>query len=135
MGDFSEYVKKSAAKGNGQPKAIQIGSTHYNLAEISFYMNQTPKEILTAVCQNIVQVLQQQGDYAGAQAMIKNPQPFAGSPQAMAVFMAASLEIEKANDRIETLTSIVRELAGAANLSTIARLKLDALGVEESDAE
>ncbi len=111
-GDFSEYVKKAAAKGNGQTKAIPIGSTRYSMAEISFYLSQGPKDVLSAVCQGLVQALQQQGDYAGAQSMIKNPQPFYGNPQAMAVFMAASMEIEKANARIEKLEEIVARREG-----------------------
>jgi hypothetical protein len=45
--------------------------------------------------------------------MLKNPQPFYGNPHALAVFMAASVELEKRDQRIEALETAVAGLAGA----------------------
>jgi hypothetical protein len=81
------------------------------MAEVSFYLDRTPKEILGQVVQGIVTQLQQAGQYEQANAMIKNPQPFYGNPGALAVFMACSLELEKRDKRIAKLEQALGEIA------------------------
>ncbi len=61
----------------------------------------------------VQQQLQQTGQFAEAQQMAKNPQPFFGNPHAMAVFMAAAVEVKKSNARIEKLEKALAGIVGA----------------------
>lgn len=118
MGDFTDYLTKGGKNG-AAGKAIPIGSTHYEMAGVSFYLQSTPKEILSQLVQAMIQQLAQQGQHEAANQMLQNPQPFYGSPQAMAVFMAASVELEKRDERIEKLETAVAGLADV--LRSVAR--------------
>jgi len=131
MGDFTKHL----LGGNGA-KAVPIGSTHYEMAEVSFYLDRTPKEILGQVVQGIVTQLQQAGQYEQANAMIKNPQPFYGNPGALAVFMACSLELEKRDKRIAKLEQALGEIAErlSSDDSFLGAVLSEALGGLQSEA-
>jgi hypothetical protein len=105
-GDFTDKLMG----GNGQKSVVPIGSKHYEMAGIGFYMNQEPKEILGAVVRSIVQQLQQAGEYGAAKQMLDNPQPFYGQPAALAVFMATVQELEQRDARIAELEKKVEQL-------------------------
>jgi len=116
MGDFTDKIM---GKNGSTGKAIPIGSKHYEMAGISFYLNQSPKDMLGQLVQAMVQQLAQQGDHGAANQMLKNPQPFYGSPHALAVFMAASVELEKRDERIAKLEGALTALADV--LRSVAR--------------
>jgi hypothetical protein len=127
MGDFTDkIIGGNGAKGANIPV---VGSKHYEMAGIGFYMNQTPKAILAALVQNVVNQLSQAGHFEEAKKMADNPQPFGAEPAAMAVFMACFEELEKRDERIAELEQKVSamrddlsELQGAvdADLSRVA---------------
>ncbi len=108
MGEFTDNLTN--AKGKAIPP---IGSTHYQLGDVSFYVNRGPKDLLQEAMNAVQQQLQQTGQFAEAQQMAKNPQPFFGNPHAMAVFMAAAVEVKKSNARIEKLEKALAGIVGA----------------------
>lgn len=95
---------KSVLSGNGGRKAaIPVGSKHYEMEGVAFYLNHTPKEVLGSWVNMMISQLEQSGNFQAARQMRENPQPFAGNQPALAVFMAAAAEIEKLKRRIEAL--------------------------------
>lgn len=114
MGDFTD---KLAGKNGGAGKAVPtVGTKHYEMAGIGFYMNQTPKGTLSALVQNVINQLQQAGRFGEAQKMADNPQPFGAEPAAMAVFMACCVELEKRDERIDKLEKELSDLRDAIAL-------------------
>lgn len=115
MGNFTDDLF-AAAK---QPGNVQVGSTRYSMAEVSFFLTQTPKELLGGVVAGFIQQMEKAGQYGPAKEMHANPQPFYGNPQCLAVFMACSIELDKRDERIEKLERAVTGLADV--LRSVAR--------------
>lgn len=90
-----------------------IGSRHYQMAGLSFFINRTPKDVIQEWLLGAIQQLQQSGNFKVAKELTQNPQPFYGQPHAMAVFMAASAELEKSNARIAKLEAALLGIATA----------------------
>jgi len=107
MGNFTDDLFSAAKK----PGNVQIGSTRYSMAEVSFFLKQTPKELLGGVVAGFIQQMEKAGQYGQAKEMHANPQPFYGNPQCLAVFMAASIELDKRDKRIAKLEGLLGELA------------------------
>ena len=106
MGNFTDDLFANATKGS-----VPIGATRYSMAEVSFLLNQTPKELLGGVVAGFIQQMESAGQYGPAKEMHANPQPFYGNPQCLAVFMAASIELDKRDARIAKLEGAVSALA------------------------
>ena len=115
MGNFTDALF-AAAK---QPGNVQVGSTRYSMAEVSFFLKQTPKELLGGVVAGFIQQMEKSGQYGPAKEMHANPQPFYGNPQCLAVFMAASIELDKRDARIAKLEGALTGLADV--LRSVAR--------------
>jgi len=107
MGDFTNDLFAAAKK----PGNVQVGATRYSMAEVSFFLKQTPKELLGGVVAGFIQQMEKAGQYGPAKEMHANPQPFYGNPQCLAVFMAASIELDKRDERIEKLENALTDLA------------------------
>lgn len=108
MGNFTDDLVAAGKKGGG---AVEIGATRYSMAEVSFFLKQTPKELLGTVVAGMIQQMEKAGQYGAAKQMHENPQPFYGNPQCLAVFMAASIELDKRDKRIAKLEGLLGELA------------------------
>ena len=106
MGNFTDDLFAGATKGT-----VPIGATRYSMAEVSFLLNQTPKELLSGVVAGFIQQMEKAGQYGPAKEMHANPQPFYGNPQCLAVFMACSIELDKRDERIAKLERAVTDLA------------------------
>lgn len=132
MGEFTDKLMQgNGAKGKGVPV---VGSVHYEMAGVGFYMNQTPKQVLTGVVQTVVNQLQRSGDFEQARKMAENPQPFYGQPAALAVFMACFEELEKRDKRIDKLTDAISGLADVLSCDESLKPQVDAVlaGLKES---
>lgn len=90
-----------------------IGSHRYEMAGLSFFINRTPKDVIQEWLMQAIKALQDQGQFDLANKLTRSPQPFFNQPHAMAVFMAASMELEIANGRIAALEKAVAGIAGA----------------------
>jgi len=90
-----------------------IGSRHYHMDGLSFYINRTPKDVIQEWLLAAIKQLQESGNFGLAKELTANPQPFYGQPHAMAVFMAASAELDKSNARIDALEQALAVIGGA----------------------
>jgi hypothetical protein len=81
------------------------------MAGLSFTINRAPKDVIQEWLIAAIRSLQESGQFELARKLSDNPQPFFQQPHAMAVFMAASAELEKANDRIAKLERALAEIA------------------------
>jgi len=79
MGNFTDDLFSAAKK----PGNVPIGSTRYSMAEVSFFLKQTPKELLGGVVAGFIQQMEKAGQYGQAKEMHANPQPFYGNPQCL----------------------------------------------------
>jgi hypothetical protein len=108
VGDFTKNLLKG---GNDRTaRSVPVGSHHYDMGGISFYLDQTPKEVLGGLLRKVIQQMQDSGQFEQARKMIENPQPFTGQPVAMAVFMAACLELEQKQEQIDALRDALARL-------------------------
>ncbi len=96
-----------------------IGTRRYAMAGLSFAINRTPKDVIQEWLFAAIKQLQESGQFDLANKLSQNPQPFFQQPHAMAVFMAASVELDKANARIDKLEGALTGLADV--LRSVAR--------------
>ena len=90
-----------------------IGTHRYEMAGLSFFLNRTPLDVIREWLTQAIKALQDSGNFQVANELTKNPQPFYGQPHAMAVFMAASVELAQANRRIAALEEALAVIGGA----------------------
>jgi len=98
---------------NPHNNAIPIGSHRYEMAGLSFFINRTPKDVIQEWLMQAIKALQDQGQFDLANKLTRSPQPFFNQPHAMAVFMAASIELEIANSRIDALEKALTTIGTA----------------------
>lgn len=108
MGDFTDYVKKAAAQGGSIPS---VGVNHYAMGGIAFSYAMTAFQFMSSIANQVLAGLEQQGQFEAARKFRENPQPFMGAPHAMAVFMAASEEIQRLQTRVSRLEQVLKDVA------------------------